>query len=1063
MKKKYFFSLACSLFVFITGYAQNPWNCDTLTLSGSPGEICSGQSIVLMINGIPNNPSPAPGILWEFSVNGGGYMTIPGARTLTHAPQNQGAHKYRVTVSINAVMCYTDSVTITVKPTPQVSIDVKNISCFDASDGRLTAIVSGIDPPYSFAWSNGKTTPTIDSLQASTYTVTVTKDGCTKTTSETLVAPDVLSVTPTPMPACSGENNGSINLTIDGGTAPYTYFWSNGSTTKDIVNLASGDYTVTVTDARDCMITGQTAVEGAADSLVVVPTPTNVTCFGYKNGKIALTVSGGESPYTYLWNDNNAMVERDNLAPGVYTVTVQDRIGCTVVKTASITSPALLTVVLSATGINCFGANNGAVSATVAGGTPNFTYSWDDIPNSVSTRSNLAPTTYSLTVTDQNLCTATSSATITEPPALGITTPLTTDVSCSGGNNGSISFSAGGGTGTLTYKWSDQPGLNTSQRSILAAGIYTVTVTDANGCTLVRDFTVNQPPVLSATLSIVQPTSCVGTGAMGTITILALGGTVPYQYARSPAAGTLSGILIKDLPPNTYTITVTDSNGCTTTTTATLTAPNSPSLTLVSTTQSKCNDATGTANLTVAGGTGPFEVLKNDQTVDILPGPMITVGQLGVGTYTFTVVDQNNCTALVSATISNFPPPVIGAISSTNPYCGQSNGTITVPGNMSYTYSWNNDQFTGQNLINLSGGTYNLTVTETATNCTITASSTLTPITNLSNLVMINGPESVCQNDIATLSIANQYPGWQYSWSPSNNVTSPTFSPPTSLAGTTTYTLVVSVPSIVGCSGTATYALVVKPRPSPAGYTTTVCVGDPIKLASTTPKLAGSTYQWNTGATTDSLQVNSAGTYTVTVTLNGCSASATFSVTKKGDWPPGDTIVHKSPTKNHILVYPDSTLCYQWGYFGPTGNEIDLTGETKQYLFLGSAYVPDRAYFVKISLKSLNGCDACQRLVERTKIEEEDPDPVREWSVRITPNPGSGLFRIQVAQPEPETLQVQVYDLLGRLAAPLIELPAAPEANVPVDLTRAPAGAYYLLLSNTNGQVLGRYPLLVVH
>lgn len=921
-------------------------------------------------------------------------------------------------------------------------------------------------PPFSYSWSNGSSAAEITNLSSGIpYTVTVTAIGnCTSTASATLTSPQSLNITEEEVrPDCKDGKGGSINIAVTGSNSPFTYAWSNDSTMQDIGALSAGTYTVTVTNSKGCSITQTFSVPGVSTPLAVQLDNTAVSCYGLSDGQIAATISGGSPPFSFQWSntplDTNIV---NNLARGTYTVTVQDSIGCAVVQTATVEQPDTLVAVLDITQLRCHGDSDGKITAMITGGTPSYDYTWGDMQTGAS-RTNLGAGTYVLTVTDRNMCTATAVATISNPPALAISDPVVKAVNCFEGNDGSITFSASGGTGTLNFSWSDQPSLNTNQRMNLTAGTYTVTVTDANSCTSTRSFPVNQPTApLSVMLSKMDPTACTGSGATGSITLFPAGGTAPYNYVWSPMVGKLDGDKIDSLPPGIYSLTITDFLNCTKTISVTLSSPNSPSLALFAQTASKCNDVTGTVTLTVSGGTGPFVVWKNDQQ---LPGPnpagpSIPIGQLGAGTYTFSVVDQNNCSSVVAVTISNFPPPTIGTITSTKPFCGQSNGTITVAGNLSYTYAWSNGQ-SGLVLNSLPGGPYTLTVTDPSTNCTATASQMLTPETNLSSLVIITGPSSVCQNDPATLT-APLYPSWQYAWAPGNG-TAQTFAPPTGAAGSTTYTLTVSVPGIPGCTGTGSFPLLVKPRPAPTGSAVDLCVGNPVDLASTTLLPPGATYLWSTGATTSTLQkVNSAGTYTVTVTLDGCSASATFTVTKKGDWPLTDTIIHKSPNRNHILVCPDSTLCYQWGYIDALGNPIDSPNETKQYWFLGQTFVPNRRYYVKIRKKTSTGCDACERLIERT-LDDQLVDLPLVRSAQVFPNPGMGHFQAKVLQPEPEALVLEVYDMLGRSALPTIPISAVPETVESFDLSRAPAGAYYWVLRHPNGDILERQTLILLH
>lgn len=276
---------------------------------------------------------------------------------------------------------------------------------------------------------------------------------------------------------CNGASTSSISLTALGGTAPYTYLWSNGAVTKDITNLAAGTYTVTVTDAQGCtMTTSATITEPTIVSLNAVPT--NSTC-GFANGSINLTVSGGVTPYTYLWSNGITTEDLSGMLAGTSTVTVADANGYTKDTNATVLDTNGPTLSTTQVNVLCNGAATGSIDLTVNGGTAPYTYLWS---NGATTQdvSGLLAGAYTVTVTDANGCTKSTSATITEPPALVLSTTQV-NVTCFEGSNGSIDLTVSGGVAPYTYLWSN--GNTTQDISNLVVGTYTVTVTDANGCT----------------------------------------------------------------------------------------------------------------------------------------------------------------------------------------------------------------------------------------------------------------------------------------------------------------------------------------------------------------------------------------------------------------------------------------------------------------------------------------------------------------------------------------------------------------------------------------------------
>ncbi len=211
--------------------------------------------------------------------------------------------------------------------------------------------VSGGTSPYTYAWSNSATTQDLANVGAGTYTVTVTDaNACTKTVSATVSNTGGPSLSKTQVNVlCNGNSTGSIDLTVTGGTSPYTYAWSNSATTQDISNLAAGTFTVTVTDANACTAVISTTITQPS-ALALSSTQVNVLCNGNATGSIDLTVSGGTSPYTYAWSNSATTQDISNLTAGTYTVTVTDANACTKTLSATITQPSALT--LSKTRVN---------------------------------------------------------------------------------------------------------------------------------------------------------------------------------------------------------------------------------------------------------------------------------------------------------------------------------------------------------------------------------------------------------------------------------------------------------------------------------------------------------------------------------------------------------------------------------------------------------------------------------------------------------------------------------------------------------------------------------------
>ncbi len=395
-----------------------------------------------------------------------------------------------------------------------------------------------------------------------------------------------LTVGTTLVQPCGASSNGSIAMTISGGSGPYTYTWTrteggtgSGSGTT-ISGLAAGTYSVTVTAANGCANTFSRTLT-TSPAINVTATPSSVLCNGGATGSISTTVSGGTPGYTYLWSGGITTPNRSGLIAGTYNLTVTDTRGCTGIASATVTQPAVISATPTITPANCFGQASGTITLAVAGGTAPYTYLWND-GVTTQNRTGLATGTYSVVITDSRGCTlAVNSLAVTQPAAALSLTTSVVNVNCNGLNNGSATVTPAGGTAPYTYNWNGTPtGDGTATITGLGAGSYPVTVTDARGCTAVATATVTQQSSLTFSAAFVRPTcpaSVVTLGNNGSITLTVAGGTAPRTYAWTASGGGIipSGQATNQnltlLVAGTYSVTITDANGCTATTAVTLT------------------------------------------------------------------------------------------------------------------------------------------------------------------------------------------------------------------------------------------------------------------------------------------------------------------------------------------------------------------------------------------------------------------------------------------------------------------------------------------------------------
>ncbi|MEQ1746144.1 MAG: SprB repeat-containing protein, partial [Saprospiraceae bacterium] len=356
--------------------------------------------------------------------------------------------------------------------------------------GSTTALASGLwtlPTPGSVPGGSMVTaTATISSNNTSAFSTCQTVTDCSGFTA---------SINHTNV-SCPGGNNGSAMALPPGSTI--TYLWNTTATTQTILNLVAGIYTVTVTNQSTGCTDSESATITQPPPLGVSLSNTNVSCFGGNDGSSTATGSGGTPNYTFVWSNGTTGPTANNLSAGTYVVTMTDENSCTIVQTTTISQPAAaLMVSITKTNVSCFGGNNGSATATASGGTPGYTFEWSNGTNG-PTANNLTAGTYTVTATDINGCTATQTTTITEPPALTVNTTAT-NATCFGGSNGSATATATGGTPGFTFEWSN--GTNGPTANNLPAGTYTVTATDANGCTATQTATVGQPTMVAVSIT----------------------------------------------------------------------------------------------------------------------------------------------------------------------------------------------------------------------------------------------------------------------------------------------------------------------------------------------------------------------------------------------------------------------------------------------------------------------------------------------------------------------------------------------------------------------------------
>ena len=414
-------------------------------------------------------------------------------------------------------------------------------------------------------------------------------------------------------------------------------------------------------------------------------------------GKINITSTASPGPYTYTWSSGQTTDSLGTLAPGSYTITVEDDSACVAnvsINIIDVPGPQIDTV--GFTDVSCFGGNNGSAFAMASGGTGMLGYTWitGATTNSIQ---NLTASIYNVQVTDSNGCTVDTSIVVSEPTAVSAVASGQ-DPSCFGGMDGSAGVVAGGGTPGYTYSWSNGD-LGANSSATLAAGAYTVTVTDTNGCTGMTSVNIFDPPAITSATSSFNAT-CFG-ARNGSTSATGMGGTPPFSYTWSNGTTLPSN---NNIPAGTYTVTITDSKGCTKIDSAIVEQPDMIVGNATVTNVSCFGAMDGSIMLNVLGGTSPFNYnWTNGSTT-------ATISGLSGGTFAVTIIDANNCNG--SAVVQLAEPPALVLNPSFTPDNGTGNGTATAAttgGTPPYTYDWLSGQST-RTITGLFAGNYIITV-----------------------------------------------------------------------------------------------------------------------------------------------------------------------------------------------------------------------------------------------------------------------------------------------------------------------------------------------------------------
>jgi Mg-chelatase subunit ChlD len=412
------------------------------------------------------------------------------------------AGTYTLTVSDD---CSSQSNSVTIsQPNAALALSASSktdVSCFEENTGTITAgTVTNAVGTINYSWTNASnavvgTTASVSNLPAGTYTLTVSDDCSSQTNSVTITQPSAalaLSASSKTDVTCFGESTGTVTAgTVTNAVGTINYSWTNASnavdgTTASVSSLPAGTYTLTVSDDCSSQTNSVTITQPSAALTCSVTQNKAVTANGLSNGEATVTPIGGNGNYTYLWDNNETTQKAIGLNAGLHTVTVTDEKGCTTTCSITITEPNVLSCSITQdSAVKCFEESNGQATVTTIGGNGDYTYLWDNNETTAQAVS-LNAGLHTVTVTDKLGYSTTCSVTITQPQEALSATTTQVDVVCGGGNTGSATVFASGGTSPYTYSWNTNPVQTSATAITLAAGNYSVIVTDANSCTVIK-------------------------------------------------------------------------------------------------------------------------------------------------------------------------------------------------------------------------------------------------------------------------------------------------------------------------------------------------------------------------------------------------------------------------------------------------------------------------------------------------------------------------------------------------------------------------------------------------
>jgi gliding motility-associated-like protein len=779
------------------------------------------------------------------------------------------------------------------------------------------------------------------------------------------ILPDSIKTTVTHL-TCPGSNNGTGKVIISPtANLPVDITWSNGEKTVDIKNLKPGKYYVSVKDSKGFIMCDSIVVNDAKP-YTIDSTVTDVKCFGGNDGTATVNTTA-KPPVTYSWSPGGQTTQTaTGLSAGTYTCTVKDSAGCPQTKVVTVKQPTQITATSSHTDVTVPKGSDGTATAiNPTGGTPPYTYQWDD-PNKQTTQTavNLKSGTYTCTITDKNGCIFKVTEVILEPP-LFIVKIDTVHVTCFNGNDGKIVLHASKGTAPYSFTWTP-PVSTDSVANNLKAGVYLCDVKDANGVTVTVTVTIRQPEELTASIT-GKDITCNGANN-GEASVIAKGGVPPYAYLWSPGGATTSEI--KNLAAGTYSCTITDAHGCVIIKSVNIAEP--PPLVISHVLQHiSCNGySDGSAVVTASGGIKPYAFFLEPSTSG---QPDSSFKSLKAGTYNYQVSDKNGCIIKGSFTLNEPPSPIISVVPTPVTCNGGSDGSIalTMTGSQdTVLYNWIPGNIKTKDISGQKAGTYECTIVYNGGACTTTAAAT---INEPPPIVVKVDPVTICYGSTATLTAHDAAGGngapYTFDWSSPAFTGNPYVVNPLVTSG---YALVAT--DAKGCkSPSVNVTVTVKEQLKVVAHTPQlICEGSSAELSATAGGGSGNySYQWLPAGTGNTVivKVSPATTTVYTVTVSDDCGTPAVSDTVRITVIPKPSVDFEADIRAGcpvLCVNFKSTaaavgdVIKQWNWdFGD--------GKISHEANPNHCYATTGFYTVSLTVKTANGCE--NKMVKPNYIE----------------------------------------------------------------------------------------------